>query len=147
MPAASVTRPISPSSASTSRTKWPLPSPPIAGLQDIAPMVAKRWVTSAVTAPMRAAAAAASHPAWPPPTTSTSNLATIGNTPPQVRQFERTRQGENARPLFHVKQRGGVMHPIGSFADAKISEDDVQNVLDPNASGQALQCPDRQPDM
>ncbi len=44
----------------------------MAGLQDIAPMVANRWVTSAVCAPMRAAAAAASQPAWPPPITMTS---------------------------------------------------------------------------
>jgi hypothetical protein len=44
----------------------------------MAPTVAKRWVTSAVFAPMRAAAAAASQPAWPPPTTMTSNRALIG---------------------------------------------------------------------
>src|SRR3981189_3607909 len=62
-----------PSSASISRTRWPLPRPPMAGLQDIAPMVANRWVTSAVFAPMRAAALAASQPAWPPPITMTSN--------------------------------------------------------------------------
>ena len=48
MPAASATRPMRPSSASISRTRWPLPSPPMAGLQDISPMVAKLWVTSAV---------------------------------------------------------------------------------------------------
>jgi hypothetical protein len=36
-------------------------------------MVEKRWVTSAVVAPMRAAAVAASQPAWPPPITMTSN--------------------------------------------------------------------------
>src|SRR5438128_2191803 len=36
MPPASATRPIRPSSASTSRTRCPLPRPPIAGLQDIA---------------------------------------------------------------------------------------------------------------
>jgi hypothetical protein len=35
----------------------------MAGLQDIAPMVAKRWVTKAVFAPIRAAALAASQPA------------------------------------------------------------------------------------
>ena len=46
----------------------------MAGLHDIAPMVAKRCVTSAVAAPMRAAAAAASQPAWPPPITMTSKL-------------------------------------------------------------------------
>ena len=38
-------------------------------------MVANRWVSSAVRAPMRAAAAAASQPAWPPPTTMTSKRA------------------------------------------------------------------------
>jgi hypothetical protein len=41
-------------------------------LQDIAPTVAKRWVTSAVRAPIRAAALAASQPACPPPMTTTS---------------------------------------------------------------------------
>src|SRR5690348_17185606 len=70
-----------PSSASISRTRWPLPRPPMAGLQDIAPTVAKRCVTSAVLAPMRAAAAAASQPACPPPTTTTSNPLTIRDTP------------------------------------------------------------------
>src|ERR1700733_9662033 len=74
MPAASAARAITPSSASISRTRWPLPRPPIAGLHDISPIVAKRCVTSAVDAPQRAAAVAASHPAWPPPMTTTSNL-------------------------------------------------------------------------
>ena len=78
MPPWSATRPIRPSSASISRTRWPLPSPPIAGLQDMAPIVAKRWVTSAVLAPMRAAAAAASQPAWPPPMTMTSKEVMAG---------------------------------------------------------------------
>jgi hypothetical protein len=44
----------------------------MAGLQDIAPMVAKRCVMRAVLAPIRAAALAASQPAWPPPMTMTS---------------------------------------------------------------------------
>jgi hypothetical protein len=74
MPAASAARAITPSSASISRTRWPLPRPPIAGLHDISPIVAKRCVTSAVSAPQRAAAVAASHPAWPPPMTTTSNF-------------------------------------------------------------------------
>jgi len=47
------------------------------GLQDIAPIVAKRCVISAVCAPIRAAAAAASQPAWPPPTTITSKWPSI----------------------------------------------------------------------
>ena len=59
--------------ASISRTRWPLPSPPMAGLQDISPIVAILWVSSRVRAPTRAAAAAASQPAWPPPMTMTSH--------------------------------------------------------------------------
>ncbi len=35
----------------------------MAGLQDMAPMVSRDWVSSAVRAPRRAAAAAASQPA------------------------------------------------------------------------------------
>ena len=35
MPTASITSPITPPSASISRTKWPLAMPPTAGLQDI----------------------------------------------------------------------------------------------------------------
>ena len=74
MPARSMARPIMPSSASISRTRWPLPSPPIAGLHDISPIRSARMVISATDAPIRAAAAAASQPAWPPPTTMTSKL-------------------------------------------------------------------------
>ena len=48
--------------------QMPLPSPPIAGLQDISPIVAAcDGSAAAVRAPSRAAAAAASEPAWPPP--------------------------------------------------------------------------------
>src|SRR5215469_324445 len=72
MPAASAIRPISPSRASISRTRWPLPSPPMAGLHDISPMVSRRWVSSRVRAPARAEAAALAHPEWPPPITITS---------------------------------------------------------------------------
>src|SRR3984957_53592 len=72
MPAASATRPIKPSRASISRTRLPLPTPPMAGLQDISPSVSRRWVRSRVRAPARAEAAAASAPAWPPPIPMTS---------------------------------------------------------------------------
>ena len=77
MPASSAATAISPSSASISRTRCPLPMPPIAGLQDMAPIVSSRWVNSRVRAPNRAAAAAASQPAWPPPTTITSKPCSI----------------------------------------------------------------------
>src|SRR5688572_15577915 len=72
MPPKSVARPMMPSSASISRTRWPLANPPMAGLHDIWPIVSTLWVTSNVRAPTRAAAAAASQPACPPPTTITS---------------------------------------------------------------------------
>ena len=72
IPARSAIRPITPSSASISRTRWPLPRPPIAGLQDIAPSVSHAQRHQRGRAPMRAAAAAASAPAWPPPITMTS---------------------------------------------------------------------------
>ena len=72
MPAASAARAMMPPSASISRTRWPLPMPPMAGLQLIAPMVSMLWVSSRVRAPARAEANAASVPAWPPPITITS---------------------------------------------------------------------------
>ena len=63
MRARSVARPMIPPSASTSRTTVPLAIPPIAGLQDIWPIVSRFWVSSSVRAPDRAASAAASVPA------------------------------------------------------------------------------------
>src|ERR1700722_7565001 len=108
MPAVSAARAITPSSASISRTRWPLPKPPIAGLQDISPIVAKRWVTSAVVAPERAAAAAASHPAWPPPMTTTSNFILVSTllergAPSSGPAGHLLPEGEGKRRLFHVK--------------------------------------------
>jgi len=64
---------ITPSSASTSLTRVPLPTPPIDGLHDISPIVSSFCVMRRVRAPDRAAPAAASHPAWPPPITHTSH--------------------------------------------------------------------------
>src|SRR5580692_2976024 len=63
-----------PPRASISRTRCPLPMPPIAGLQLICPSVSMLWVSSSVRAPRRAAARAASVPAWPPPMTITSKV-------------------------------------------------------------------------
>ena len=77
MPAWSAQRPMRPPRASTSRTRWPLPTPPIDGLHAISPTVSARWVTRIVRAPSRAAAAAASQPACPPPTTITSASAVV----------------------------------------------------------------------
>ncbi len=73
IPEASVASAMAPPSASTSRTKCPLPMPPMLGLQLIWPRVSMLCVSSRVAQPMRAAAKAASVPACPPPTTITSN--------------------------------------------------------------------------
>src|SRR5688572_30452705 len=70
---ASATRPIRPPSASISRTRWPLPRPPTAGLHERRPTCSRLNVTQATRRPRRAAIRAASAPAWPAPTTTTSN--------------------------------------------------------------------------
>ena len=61
-----------PSKASISLIRWPFPIPPIAGLQDIEPIVETLFVISKVFAPTLADAVAASQPACPPPITITS---------------------------------------------------------------------------
>merc|ERR1719162_1428999 len=66
---------MTPPRASTSRTKCPLPIPPIDGLQDSSPKVDKFWVRRAVFAPVLAAAVHASLPACPPPITITSYVS------------------------------------------------------------------------
>ena len=73
MPAKSAIRAITPPSASISRTRCPLPTPPMDGLHDMVPKSRNLCVSSSVFAPILAAAAAASHPACPPPTTTTSH--------------------------------------------------------------------------
>ncbi len=75
MPPRSAAQAIAPPIASISRTRWPLPMPPMAGLQLIAPTVSTLCVSSSVRAPRRAEASAASTPAWPPPITITSKVA------------------------------------------------------------------------
>ena len=79
IPDLSVTSPITPSRASISLTRWPLPKPPIAGLHDISPIVSILWVKSAVLTPILADAAAASQPACPPPITTTSKFTSFMN--------------------------------------------------------------------
>src|SRR6516164_2710394 len=99
IPARSIAWPMMPSSASTSRTRCPLPSPPIAGLHDISPIVARLWVNSSVRAPTRAAAAAASQPACPPPTTTTSYDPIVSLMAPSCTD------GRDRCRAFHVKHR------------------------------------------
>jgi hypothetical protein len=70
--ASSATFPITPSSASTSLTNVPFPTPPMDGLHDSSPVVVRLEVRSKVRAPEREEGVAASHLAWPAPTMRTS---------------------------------------------------------------------------
>ncbi|KNZ78913.1 hypothetical protein J132_08138 [Termitomyces sp. J132] len=63
LPNRPATRPMTPSSASTSRTRVPFPTPPIDGLHESSPIVSSFCVRSRVLAPARAAPVAASQPA------------------------------------------------------------------------------------
>src|SRR5690554_3973371 len=97
MPAWSVARAMAPPKASISFTRWLLPMPPMAGLQDICPRVSMLWVSSRVCEPMRAAANAASVPAWPPPMTMTSKR--VGNSTLHLGNRGKKQGGEyNASP-------------------------------------------------
>src|SRR5581483_3494969 len=80
IPTASVTSPMIPPKASTSRTKCPLAIPPTAGLHDICAIRSTFSVKRAVFNPMRAADMAASQPACPAPTTTTSYCSVNFNT-------------------------------------------------------------------
>ena len=85
-------RAMTPPSASISLTRWPLPMPPIAGLQLIWPSVSMDCVSSSVRAPMRAAASAASVPACPPPTMITSKVLPKPRNCRQIKELRRQRR-------------------------------------------------------
>src|ERR1700730_8321264 len=76
-------------------------------------MVANRWVTSAVFAPIRAAALAASQPAWPPPMTMTSNESgdEIMTRLLSRRSKSRKREVVTRTAMFHVKHRNPAPGP------------------------------------
>src|SRR5688572_24896074 len=122
IPPRSMARAMIPSRASISRTRCPLANPPIAGLQDISPILAGSWVISRVRAPMRAAEAAASVPAWPPPTTITS------------------------KPVKRIVPRETFIIVVYQLlTDAELAEDHVQNVLDIHPPSDPAQGAGRQP--
>jgi len=72
MNVSSIASPISPPSASSSRTRCPLPVPPIDGLHGISASASRFSVTKSVLNPIRAEASAASQPACPAPMTMVS---------------------------------------------------------------------------
>src|SRR6478672_11996577 len=127
----------------------------------MAPMVEKRWVTSAVFAPMRAAALAASQPAWPPPITMTSNespcaiMARLLSRSGECRKKEVVAEPhpvsrETSSPyrprlsLFHVKQPTSLTEGI-LLPHAKFPGDHVENVLDIDPAKQPPQRVGRRP--
>ena len=69
-----VAKAMAPPIASTSLTKWPLPMPPMLGLQLICPKVSMLCVSSKVSHPMRAAASAMSATWMPSQATPSSCL-------------------------------------------------------------------------
>ena len=75
MNTSSIARPISPPSASSSRTRCPFAVPPIDGLHGIIASESRFSVVRSVLCPIRAHASAASHPACPAPTTTISNVS------------------------------------------------------------------------
>ncbi len=77
IPAKSAALAIKPPRASISFAKWPLPTPPIAGLQLICPMLFLLCVNKRVLCPILHKTAAASVPACPPPTTTASNVFVV----------------------------------------------------------------------
>src|SRR6188472_653908 len=62
MPVSSITPAIWPPSASISLTRWPLATPPIAGLHDICATISRLPVSTSTRAPILAAASAAIGP-------------------------------------------------------------------------------------
>src|SRR3569833_282770 len=109
-----------PSQASPSRTRCPLPSPPMLGLHDIVPILRASNVTSATDAPRRAAAAAASTPAWPPPITMTSKLV----------------MAARLAGMFHVEH---------SLSDAEPRKQGIEHCFDADIAGDSCQRDVRSP--
>ena len=101
----SAKRPISPPSASISRTSCPFALPPIDGLHGSVQMFSGSPVTSSVVAPKRAAASAASTPACPPPTTMTAASSRVTDAQPRSRRHLRRCRAEYVRRA--LRRRGG----------------------------------------
>src|SRR5512135_1224485 len=125
IPPSSVAAAIAPPKASTSLTKWPLPMPPIEGLQDITPSVSMLCVSSNVAQPARALASAASVPACPPPITMTSNC--FGS---RIRHHQNEDAHHTPKDiLIDNFTREIVSRETLLFADAKAAENLAQQVI------------------
>src|ERR1700687_2262231 len=108
MPVASIARPISPPSASISRTRCPFAVPPTAGLHGMCATVSGDSVQRPTRAPRRAAAYAASHPACPAPITITSKSDVVMSLFPNAEPREDMRQQFVRRALARDLLEGGT---------------------------------------
>ena len=115
MPPASIARPMMPSSASISRTRWPRPSPPMAGLQDMAPIVASLCVPAGCAHPSGRSPPAASQPAWPPPMTMTSWCAWRVCAARRAARQARKSEGSRCRAL-RICARAGATAAAGGWS-------------------------------
>src|SRR5438270_8079680 len=119
MAARSAARAIRPSKTSSSRTRCPLPTPPIDGLQDICPASSGRKVSRPTRAPRRAAAAAASHPAWPAPITRTSCMPRALADVPRGTLLSKAEASKER--VEHILDAGAAGQPVeGNAGDAKL---------------------------
>src|SRR5689334_24684713 len=105
-------RPISPPSASTSRTRCPFAVPPTAGLHGMCATVSFDSVHRPTLHPIRAAAYAASTPAWPAPMTMTSNLMAIRSSAGSHSSFT------DAETLEDMTQHVFARAPADDFVEA-----------------------------
>ena len=136
MPARSATRPMRPSSASISRTRWPLPSPPMAGLQDISPMVCKamRHQRRCGAETRRRAGRLAARMAAPDHDDIESRWKA------QSRCLTPTDRA--AMKKFNASvSRETLAESPGSFADAELPEHHVQHILAVDPPQQPLHGP------
>src|SRR5512140_1765239 len=128
--------PISPPSASISRTRCPFANPPIAGLHDMRPMASALIVRRRVEHPIRAAASAASQPACPPPTTMTSYSFGYSYGEPLIAP----------RSMFHVEHSVYRLY-YQLLAYAKRTKDRVEDLFRGDLPQQFREGPRRLPDI
>src|SRR5512140_619549 len=128
--------PISPPSASISRTRCPSANTPIAGLHDMKPMASALIVRRRVEHPIRAAARAASHPACPPPTTMTSYSFGYSYGDPLIAPCS----------MFHVEHSAYRLY-FQLLAYAKRTEDRVEDLFRGHLPQQLREGSRRLPDV
>src|ERR1700720_3748521 len=144
MPVWSIARPISPPIASISRTRWPLPIPPIAGLHDIWPIWSRLSVSIRVGTPIRAAAREASIPAWPAPTTITPDFIVVRFIAVRIMARTARRAKRSRLRLYPLKERSSralylTICSINLLSDTEFVKHRVEHVLGADLAGKRTQ--------